>query len=136
MTRQDIKKLQEYWVKTAKRDYETMLGLFEIKRYPESLFFGHIVLEKILKAHVAKHIKKQAPKTHNLMQLMELAELNLPDDDKNLLDLVNIFNLRSRYPDYKLKFFKTYNKKEAAKEKIDKIKKLYNKLCQKLTLKK
>jgi len=46
---EDVKKLVEYWQATAKRDYETMLGLFKIKRYPESLFFGHIVLEKILK---------------------------------------------------------------------------------------
>ena len=133
MTKREIKKLQEYWQKTAKRDYDTMLGLYRIKRYPESLFFGYIVLEKILKAHVVKKTKKQAPKIHNLIQLTELSGIRLSDDDKNLLDLVNIFNLRARYPDYKLRFFKSYNNKEAAGEKIKKIKKLYNKICQKLT---
>ena len=94
MSKQEIKKLQEYWQKTSKRDYDTMLGLFKIKRYPESLFFGHIVLEKILKAHVVKNTKKGAPKIHNLIKLMELASLDLPEDDKNLLDLVNIFGLK------------------------------------------
>ena len=128
--------MQEYWQKTSKRDYDTMLGLFKIKRYPESLFFGHIVLEKILKAHVVKNTKKGAPKIHNLIKLMELASLDLPEDDKNLLDLVNIFNLKSRYPDFKLKFYKSYSRKEAAENKINKIKRLYNKLCRKLTQKK
>jgi len=52
-----LKKIVEYWQKTAMRDYETMLGLFKIKRYPESLFFGHIALEKILKTLVVQETK-------------------------------------------------------------------------------
>ena len=48
MTTKEIEGAIEYWGKTAEHDYNTMLGLFKIKRFPESLFFGHIVLEKIL----------------------------------------------------------------------------------------
>ncbi|MBU4478761.1 MAG: HEPN domain-containing protein [Candidatus Omnitrophica bacterium] len=35
-----------YWLKIAEHDYETMLGLFKLKRYADSLFYGHMVLEK------------------------------------------------------------------------------------------
>ena len=57
MKKENVKKLTKYWQIIAERDYETMLGLFKIKRYPESLFFGHIVLEKILKGLVVAEIK-------------------------------------------------------------------------------
>lgn len=60
-------------METARHDFETMLGLFRIKRYSDSLFYGHIVLEKILKAFVVKETKKDAPRTHNLLVLAGLA---------------------------------------------------------------
>ena len=46
-----------------------MLGLFSIKRYSDSLFYGHIVLEKILKALVVQKIGEKLPKIHNLETL-------------------------------------------------------------------
>ena len=52
MKEADIKKAVKYWRATAGHDYETMLALFQAKRYSDSLFYGHIVLEKILKARV------------------------------------------------------------------------------------
>lgn len=122
-------------METAGHDFETMLGLFRIKRYSDSLFYGHIVLEKILKAFVVKEIKSDAPRTHNLSVLAELAKLELEKEEKEFLAVVNRFNMRSRYPDAKLNFYKlcTY---EYAKENLEKIKKLYKKLCQKLKPKK
>jgi HEPN domain-containing protein len=111
-----------------------MLGLFKIKRYSDSLFYGNIVLEKILKAHVVKNTKKEAPKTHDLLYLVKLSKLDsaLSEEDLDTLDLVNIFNIRARYPDYKFNFYKIYNRFEIAKEKLDITKILYKKLCQKL----
>jgi hypothetical protein len=57
----DPKKIIDYWKKTAQHDYEAMNDFFKIKRYVEALFFGHIVLEKILKAHVVKQTGIHAP---------------------------------------------------------------------------
>ena len=54
MKKEDVKKIVKYWQKTAEHDFETMLYLFKGKKYSESLFFGHIVLEKILKGLVVK----------------------------------------------------------------------------------
>lgn len=54
-----------------------MIGLFKIKRYSDSLFFGHIVLEKILKALVVQKTKNQAPYSHDLIRLQETVKLEL-----------------------------------------------------------
>jgi HEPN domain-containing protein len=77
MKKVDVKKMVKYWQVTAAHDYETMLALFQSKRYSDSLFYGHIVLEKILKAHAVNATKKEAPKIHDLVRLQELADIKL-----------------------------------------------------------
>ena len=131
----DIKKLVNYWKATAEHDYETMLVLFKCKRYSDSLFFAHIVLEKIFKAHVVKNIKRQAPRIHDLVRLQELAEIKLSDEKVELLNEINDFNIRARYPEYKLQFYKLCTRQYANKY-LNESKKLYKELCQKLKLKK
>ncbi len=135
MKKGDVKKIVKYWQITAKRDYETMLGLFKIKRYPESLFYGHIVLEKILKGLAVKETEKEAPYIHDLIRLREIAKLELSQDEIRLLNKVNDFNIRARYPEYKLWFYKECTRKYT-QEHFDEIAKLYKKLCQKLKQKK
>lgn len=127
----NVKKLIAYWRQTAEHDYETMLGLKKIKRYSDCLFFGHIVLEKILKALVVAETKKDAPYIHNLAKLAELAKCELREADWNLLDAVNKFNINCRYPDYKMKFYKMCTKEYAEKYLVA-IEKTYKLLCQKL----
>ncbi|MDP3057617.1 MAG: HEPN domain-containing protein [bacterium] len=129
-SKEDIKKIVKYWRKTSEHDFETMNALFGIKRYPESLFFGHIVLEKILKGLVVEKTGEEAPYIHNLTKLSEYAKYDLLKDELDLLDDVNKFNIRARYPEYKMQFYKQCNR-EYAKNYIDKITKLYQKLCQK-----
>src|SRR3989344_7189988 len=108
-----------------------MTFLFEGKRYSDSLFCGHITLEKILKALVVKTTSEQAPYTHNLVLLMKIAFPELLSEYKDLLSDVNDFNIRSRYPEQKLEFYKKctpiYTKKY-----YEKIVELYTFLCQKL----
>jgi len=135
MKKEDVGKIVKYWQATAERDYETMLGLFKIKRYPESLFFGHIVLEKILKGLAVERTGIEAPYIHNLIKLSEIAKCDLLEEEMDLLDEVNDFNIRARYPEYKLQFYKQCNK-EYTQNYLDKITKLYQKLCQKLKQKK
>ncbi|MBU1956526.1 MAG: HEPN domain-containing protein [Patescibacteria group bacterium] len=129
MNNKDIKNIVEYWRKTAKRDYDTMLSLFKSKRYPESLFFGHIVLEKILKGLVVKEIKTEAPYIHDLARLCKLAKLDFSQEKISFLNKINDFNIRCRYPEYKLKFYKQCTK-EYTEKYLDQIVKLYKELCQ------
>ena len=132
MEKINVKKVVEYWSKTAEGDYETMLYLFKGKRYSYSLFLGHIILEKILKALVTQETKEQAEYTHDLARLYKAAKIDLSQDQVNLLYEVNEFNIRSRYPDVKLRFHKRCDK-EYTENYLKKIKKLYKELC--LTLK-
>jgi len=131
----NIAKSIQYWIKTSEHDYETMQGLFKIRRYADSLFYGHIVLEKILKAHVVKASGKEAPRIHNLVVLAKLSGIEFSQEDLEFLATINRFNMRARYPDIKLNFYKLSTAKYT-KDKLDKIKKFYQTLCQNLKLKK
>jgi hypothetical protein len=79
--------------------------------------------------------KKQAPKIHDLVRLQELARLKLTDEQIVLLNDINDFNIRARYPEYKLQFYKLCTKQYADKY-LNESKKLYKELCQKLAPKK
>lgn len=106
MTEKNIQHIIEYWEKTAARDIETTQALLKTKRYAEALFFGHLALEKILKALVVKETKTHAPYIHDLVRLQALAKLDLPRTTVHILNVVNDFNIRARYPEYKLQFYK------------------------------
>jgi HEPN domain-containing protein len=41
----------EFWKISAEKDWVVAENLFSKSNYPQALFFGHLVLEKILKAH-------------------------------------------------------------------------------------
>ena len=131
----DLKELIKYWHDSSKHDYETMIGLFRIKRYADTLFYGHIILEKILKSLSVKQNKKQAKFTHNLVTLAQDAKINCSKEQMELLAEINRFNIRARYPDIKLSFYKLCNKK-FAEDYLHIIKKLYKDLCLKLEEKK
>jgi len=103
-----------------------MLFLFRNKRYSDSLFYGHIVLEKILKALIVQNTKNEAPKIHDLVELSKKAKLKLSLKEQTYLKIVNRFNMRTRYPDVKLNFYKLCNLKYT-KPHLDKIKNFYRK---------
>jgi len=131
VTEKEIKEAIEYWKKTAEHDHKTMLALFKSKEYSNSLFFGHIVLEKALKGLYVKHRKEQAPFTHDLSFLNKDLENNLSAKEEKFLDEVNNFNIRARYPDAKLKFYKECTK-NYAEGKLKEIAIIYEKLWKKL----
>jgi HEPN domain-containing protein len=100
------KKVVEYWIKNAEYKWDTVKALKRSKRYSDCLFFCHLVLECLLKGLVVAKIKKTAPYIHNLIRLAEVAELELDQVQENLLKVGNSFNIRARYADYKMAFYK------------------------------
>jgi len=64
------------------------------------------------------------PKIHNLVRLAELSKVEIDDEQKFLLDKINDFNIQTRYPDYKLEFYKRCNA-EYANEYLGKIKEFH-----------
>lgn len=135
MNDKQVREVVDYWRKTAAHDYGTMLVLYEHARYSDSLFFGHIVIEKILKGLVVQATKQPAPYIHDLSRLAKLAQLDCTAQELDLLDAVNDFNIRARYPEQKLTFYKRATKSFTNRYFSD-IKVLYSRLCQKLPRKK
>lgn len=135
MNKVDKGKLVEYWSGTAKHDHKTMRSLFNNARYDASLFFGHIVLEKILKALVVNKTNDHAPYTHDLVRLAKISGIEISSDDESFLDEVNEFNIAARYPEWKMEFYKRCTKRYTEKYFL-RIGNFYKKLCQELKLKK
>ena len=115
--------LMNYWIESADEDFNVMLDLKEKNRNTYCLFFGQMVIEKLLKALYAKNNKgaPYAPKTHDLLYLAEKLNLELTEEQEVILNEITTFNLSTRYADYKRAF---YNKctDEYTKEQINKIK--------------
>ena len=116
-------KLIEYWVAGSDDDYETMIAMYDSKRFSWSLFIGHLMIEKLLKAYYVKVKSDYPPFIHNLLRLAEKAELNLTDDKKEQLVTITAFNINARYDDYKMSFKKQCTP-EFADKWIDKLKEL------------
>ncbi len=115
--------LMNYWIESADEDYNVMLDLKEKNRNTYCLFFGQMVIEKLLKALYAKNNKgaPYAPKTHDLLYLAEKLNIQLTEEQEITLNEITTFNLSTRYDDYKRAF---YNKctDEYTEEQINKIK--------------
>lgn len=85
-----------------------MNHLFEKEDYHWALFIGHLVIEKLLKACFVKNIDTQhPPPIHNLLRLAEQANLQLSEEQKDILVTITTFNIRARYDDYQLAFYRT-----------------------------
>lgn len=100
-----------FWITSAKKDWKVAKHLFEKKDYPYALFFGHLTIEKILKAIYFLKFKENPPHTHRLLYLAEKIKLELNDKQVELLEIVTDFNLEARYPDEKFSFHKKCTKK-------------------------
>ncbi len=95
-----------YWVESAATDFSAMENLHANGHHAWALFLGHLVLEKLLKAGIMKSGSTEVPRTHDLLTLAGLAGLELKEERKDFLDDVTTFNLKARYPDYKLRFYR------------------------------
>jgi|SRR3989339_1900381 len=100
------KDIVNYWVKSSDDDFGTMEHLYKSKDYSWSMFLGHLVIEKLLKAYYVKNIGNNVPFTHDLLRLAERAELVLTEKQKDFLDMATTFNINARYDDYKRRFHK------------------------------
>ena len=99
-----------YWIKSAENDWRVAGHLFEKEDYPYALFFGHLTIEKLLKAIYVNKFDEPPPYTHRLTYLAEKIELEISTERQELLEIITDFNLESRYPDEKFSFHKKCNK--------------------------
>ncbi|MBI5323960.1 MAG: HEPN domain-containing protein [Ignavibacteriae bacterium] len=120
-----------YWVNSAKHDLETAKVLFESGRYDWCLFIGHLVIEKMLKAHYVNDIDKVPPKLHDLVRLSRYINIEFNEERLEILERFNDFHIEARYPDEKLEFYKICTK-EFTESNFNKIEEIYQWLLSKL----
>lgn len=96
----NVQKQIDYWINGAVEDLESAEILIERKRMLHGLFFCHLVIEKILKAHVVKISQEVAPRTHNLIHLLVKTHLELSEREEIFLGILMKYQLQGRYPDY------------------------------------
>jgi len=101
----DTNKIVEYWIEMAENDFNTMEDFYSIKRYNWSLFIGHLVLEKFIKALYVKINKKHPPFLHDLTKLLSKCNVEVTEELYDLLDVITTFNINARYDDYKKAFY-------------------------------
>lgn len=103
-----------YWIAQSDDDLIVAESMLERGHYTWSLFIGHLVLEKILKAIYVRENQKIAPRVHDLVKLAKSTNLNLTDEQFVFLSEVSDFNMEGRYPDEKNQFARKCNKEFAA----------------------
>lgn len=101
----DKDRIVSYWIESSDKDFKTMIDLFETKNNSWSLFIGHLVVEKLLKALYVKQKNEYPPLIHDLRRLCEKAEIELELEQKIMLDSISRFNINARYDDYKQSFY-------------------------------
>jgi len=127
----DVARTVRYWKDSASYDIGTGKSLLEAKRFPYALFFGHLSLEKVLKALVVKSSRNHAPYTHSLILLAAKTNVQFSESILDRLAEYTNFHLESRYPAETKEFYEKCTE-EFAESKFHEIEELYQWLIQKL----
>lgn len=102
----NAKEVSDFWLEEAEEALRVAGHLFEKQDYSYALFFGHLAVEKLIKAIYVVKKNEQAPYTHNLIRLAESAGIQLNEQKIEDLAKITAFATESRYPDEKRSFRK------------------------------
>jgi HEPN domain-containing protein len=119
-----VKRAITYWQEEAKEALQVADHLYEKQDYSYALFFGHLAIEKILKALYVARRNEQAPPVHNLVRLAEVTGLAMDSQRKDSLIRITTFNLEARYPDESRNFRKICTE-EFTRLELTRIKELF-----------
>lgn len=107
---QEVNDIIEFWKNSSDNDFEVMMSMYKSGHYSWSLFIGHLVVEKLLKAYYIKVNKSDPPFTHDLRKLAKECNLEFEDFSIDDFDTITKFNIAARYADYKNNFYKLSDK--------------------------
>jgi HEPN domain-containing protein len=102
MTKEEV---IQFWLESSDKDFQTMDHLYVSGDYMWSLFIGHLVIEKLLKAYYIRRKDESYPMIHNLLRIAEKAGLELNEEQQIFFSTVTGFNINARYDDYKQSFY-------------------------------
>ncbi len=95
----DITEQIRFWVNSSDEDFAAARSLCEKGHFRHTLFFAHLAIEKMLKAHVVQRMKQTPPKIHDLVRLSKISALDLNDEQQACLLEFRAYQLEGRYPD-------------------------------------
>jgi HEPN domain-containing protein len=95
----DIDKQIAHWRAGALEDWEVAIELVDLERTRHGLFFAHLALEKLLKAHVCRTTRDLAPRLHSLLRLAERTDLTLSEAQTVFLARFDRYQIEGRYPE-------------------------------------
>jgi len=127
----DKEKTKAYWLESAEYDLETAESLCQVGKYPYALFFGHLAIEKLLKALVVKTSGKHAPYSHSLPVLASKLPFRIPEEIRLKLAEFMEFYFQARYPEETKEYYKKCTK-SFAENHLKEIKKVFRWLKKKL----
>ncbi len=96
MTEKDV---IEHWRNSARNELKSAKLLRDGGQYPGALFHCHLAVEKALKARFMEQHRKEAPYTHNLLQLSKQLDIEWTGEQKNILADLSQFATLARYDD-------------------------------------
>ena len=88
----DVEKLKEYWLTEAEEALQVADHLVDKEDNSYALFFGHLAVEKLLKALYVVRRGEHAPPVHNLLRLAKAAGLSPNDAKTDELIRITAFN--------------------------------------------
>ncbi len=94
-----MRKDTENFLLSAEYDLTTAKYMLDTKRYVYVVFMCHMAIEKTLKAIIAEKLNKVPPKTHNLLYLIKLADLDIPQEHFDFMAKINNASVVTRYPE-------------------------------------
>jgi HEPN domain-containing protein len=102
----NIESIILHWRESSEENYATMQNLIKTREFAWSLFLGHLVIEKLLKALYVKNKHQHPIFSHDLLRLANKISVELPNEYIEWLDEITTFNLNARYDSYKQSFNK------------------------------
>ena len=119
------------WLRQAEYDMDTAEALFSAGRFFYAVFMCHLSLEKALKGLYLAKSGTQAPRTHNLIFLLDKTGAGPPETTGRFIVRLNSANVATRYPDDLETLERNFDKNvvsellSAGKEAMEWIKKQY-----------
>lgn len=102
----DKQQVVNHWIEGANDALDTADKLMTVKKYHHALFFGHLYLEKIIKAYYVQQLNKTPLKLHDLTKLLRQTQLSLSETQETELDEITSFCIEARYEEEKLELYK------------------------------
>lgn len=87
------------WIDSSDYDFTTANHMLQTGRYIYVIFMCHLAIEKLLKGILHEVTGSLPSKTHDLISLLKLADLQMPDHLSEFIGKINNASVVTRYPE-------------------------------------